>query len=126
LGLGGAGAAGTFVNEILTDVAGTGLAGLFAGVGRYGGVAAPIKIFPLARMGAPWTAALRGFGETDRTSEGFLYEVGRVGDQFLKRFNQRWVDAKKATAFLYEQWVKPLTLEQLTALFLSGGASRAC
>lgn len=68
IGLGAALAGKTVGDFFVREATGTDILGLFAGVGRMGGLKTPVKIIPLNRMGVPWTAALRGWGRNPKDS----------------------------------------------------------
>jgi hypothetical protein len=110
LAIGIGAAAGTKVigDEILRVTSGTDIIGNLVGVGRYGGMRTPVKIFPLMRMGAPWTASLRGFGRGTKDPYGFIWEG-------LQRGRNQVKDAKEAAAFLWDEFWAARGFEAETA-----------
>lgn len=87
IGLGAGGAAKTLADYVLTETTGADIAGNFCGVGRHGGLRMPVKIIPLSRKGAPWVAAMRGFGRGENDGIGFVFEG------VIERGKQRFTDA---------------------------------
>jgi hypothetical protein len=100
LGLGlGAGAAGKQLADFaLVETTDTDIVGNFIGVGRHGSLRMPVKIIPLSRQGAPWVAALRGFGRGETDDIGFVFEG------VWKRGTKRIVDAGSALARIWASY----------------------
>jgi hypothetical protein len=61
------------------------------GMGRSGSKPIPVKILPLMRQGAPWVAALRGYGRGRQSDFGFIVQrVGQRVSDAVGAYNAYW------------------------------------